>query len=141
MDRVSDGSGASGAAIEQGMRELVAQSLAVDLEAVTPTSRLTTELGASSLDFVDMIFMIEKRFGVKLRDGELELLQKLDFSSPAVLRDGVITKETVERLEAALPALAAAPDRTRLTPRELFGLITVSTLVGLVERRLAERAG
>ena len=64
MDRLSK------AEVELGMRTLVSQSLAVDLPTVRMESRLTTELGASSLDFVDMNFMIEKRFGVKLRDGE-----------------------------------------------------------------------
>ena len=62
----------------------VADSLALDLDEVTLTSRLSPDLGADSLDLVDMIFMLEKAFGVKIREGELSFLSKLDISSQEV---------------------------------------------------------
>jgi acyl carrier protein len=123
--------------IVERMRAIVAESLALEPDVVRPESRLVTDLGASSLDFIDMVFMVEKRFGVKLREGELDFFQRLDFGSPAVMREGFLTLETVERLAPWLPSLSAVPDRARVTPRELFGLITVETLVLLVERRIA----
>lgn len=133
MDRMTDRS-----AIFETMRDLVADSLAIQPEDVKLGSRLTAELGADSLDFIDMIFTLEKRFGVKMREGELNFISKLDFSSPAVMKDGALTAETVERLRAWLPALDALPEPRRVTPKQLFSLISVETLCIMVERKLAE---
>ena len=121
--------------IETTLRALVADSLAVPGAEVARESRLFAELGADSLDFLDIVFSIEKAFSIKVRDSELDFLSRLDFSSPAVMRDGYLTAETVDRLSEWLPALRAR-ERGRVTPRELFSLITVGTLCLLVERKV-----
>lgn len=123
------------AAIVEAMRALVADRLAVKLADVRPDSRLIDDLGADSLDFVDLVFAIEKRFGVKLRDDELDALSHLDFSSPDVMRNGFLTREVIERLTPALPALRDLPDPERVTPGTAFGLVTVAVLTAMVERK------
>jgi acyl carrier protein len=122
--------------IESTLRALLADSLAVSRDEVTRERRLFEDLGADSLDFIDIVFSMERAFGIKVRDSELDFLSRLDFSSPAVMRDGHLTRETVERLSAWLPALREREDREKVTPRELFSLITVGTLCGLVERKV-----
>ena len=121
--------------IESTLRALLADSLAVSRDEVTRERRLFEDLGADSLDFIDIVFSIERAFGIKVRDSELDFLSRLDFSSPAVMRDGYLTRETVERLSAWLPALREREDGEKVTPRELFSLITVGTLCALVERK------
>jgi acyl carrier protein len=118
------------------MRALVAQSLAVPEAEIRLDSRLITDLGADSLDFVDIGFAIEKTFGVTLRESELNFLTKMDFASPNVVRDGFVTAGALETVAPLLPALAAVPDRGRITPRELYSLLTVESLCLLVERHL-----
>src|SRR2546423_446582 len=110
------------------MRALVAESLAIDAAGISRESRLIPDLGADSLDFIDMVFLVEKRFGVKLREGELDFLVKLDLTSPEVMKDGALTVATVDRLAEWLPALRQVPDRARVAPREVFGMISVATL-------------
>jgi len=127
-------------AILAAMRDLVADRLARRPGDVTAESRLVDDLGADSLDFVDLVFAIEKRFGVKLRDDELDVLSQLDFSSPEVMRDGFLTPDVIERLVPALPALRAVPDPARVTPADVFGLITVDTLCAMVARKQGTRA-
>jgi acyl carrier protein len=127
--------------IEATMRALVADSLAVPKQSVTVRSRLLDDLGANSLDFIDIVFSIEKAFGITVRDSELDFLSRLDFSSPAVMRDGHLTRETVDRLADWLPLLRDVADRAGLTPRELFSLIDVEALCILVERKLGPPAG
>jgi acyl carrier protein len=117
------------------MRALVAGSLAIPEADITPESRLITDLGADSLDFVDIGFAIEKVFGVALRESELNFLTKMDFSSPAVVREGFLTAAALDTIAPLLPALALVPDRARVTPGELFSLLTVETLCLMVERR------
>lgn len=119
------------------IRALIADSLAVDESTITPESRLIDELGADSLDFVDLTFAIEKAFGVRLRESELNFLAKLDFSSPAVMQGGYLTRDTIASVRPLLPALDSVPDPERVTPGELFSLLTVETLCLMIQRRLS----
>lgn len=123
-------------AIEATVRLLVADSLAVPRDQVRANSRLVDDLGADSLDFIDILFSLEKAFDVKVRDSELDFLSRLDFSSPEVMKDGHLTLATVDRLREWLPLLDAVPDRAKVTPRELFSMITVETLCILIARKL-----
>lgn len=123
--------------IESTMRALVADSLALRPEQVKTGSRLFDDLGADSLDFIDIVFSIEKAFSIEVRDSELDFLSRLDFSSPEVMRDGYFTRQTVDALAEWLPALREVPDPDRVTPREVFSHITLETLCFLVARKLA----
>ena len=123
--------------IRDTMRALVADSLALKPEDVKAESRLTDDLGADSLDFIDIIFLIEKKFGIKVRDGEFDFLSRLDFSSPKVMKEGFLTAEAIDKLRERLPALSQVPDPAKVTPAKLFSLISVETLCRLVEKKLA----
>jgi acyl carrier protein len=116
---------------------MIADSLAVDAGEVTPESRLIDDLGADSLDFVDLVFAIEKEFDVKLREADLNFLGRLDFSSPTVMKDGFITEQTLETLAPMLPALQHVADRAHVTPGQLFSMLTVDSVRLMIERRLA----
>ena len=121
----------------QRLRPMIAESLAVDESNVTLESRLIDDLGADSLDFVDLVFAIERTFGVKLRETDLTFLARLDFSSPTVMKDGYLTREAVEAIAPFMPALQQAADRDRVAPKALFSLFTVETLCLMIERRLS----
>lgn len=118
------------------VRACVADSLALDLADVRLQARLAPDLGADSLDLVDIIFTLEKKLGIKLRETEIDFLSRLDFSSPDVVREGALTPATLEKLSGRLPALATVPDPARVTPAQLFALVTVETLCILVLRQL-----
>jgi acyl carrier protein len=118
------------------LRALIADSLAIDESNVTLESRLIDDLGADSLDFVDLMFAIEKAFGIKLRESDMNFLTRLDFSSPAVMRDGFLTEETIRSIQPLLPALDRVADPARVRPSTLFSLLTVETLCLMVQRRL-----
>jgi acyl carrier protein len=117
------------------LRSMIADSLAIDENDVSLESRLIDDLGADSLDFVDLVFAIEKEFGVKLREADLDFLGRLDFSSPAVLKEGFLTEATIQALASVMPALERVVDRSRVTPGELFSMLTVESLCLMVERR------
>jgi acyl carrier protein len=120
----------------QIVQRCVAESLAVESSEVTPESRLVDDLGASSLDFIDIVFMLEKELDISVRSSEFSFLTKLDFSSPKVMKDGFLTRETIDRLREWLPALDRLPDPEKVTPRNLFSLITVETICVIAERRI-----
>ena len=117
------------------LRSMLADSLAILETGITLQSRLIDDLGADSLDFVDLMFAIEKAFGVKIPEGDFNFLTRLDFSSPAVMRDGFLTGEIIDRLAPLLPDLATVPDRSRVAPGQIFSLITVESLCIMIERQ------
>ena len=102
--------------ITAAVRALVADSLAVPLDMVKPESSLIDDLGADSLDFVDILFQIEKKCGVKIKLQELNLLSGRDFSSPLTIPTGPLPPETVERLKEWVPALRKVEDPSKITP-------------------------
>ena len=54
------------------VREIIADVLVIDEEDVSLQSRLIADLGAESIDFLDLVFQLEKEFGIKIPRGQLE---------------------------------------------------------------------
>ena len=127
-------------AIFEGVRANIADSLALAKDKISLESRLVDDLGADSLDLVDIVFTLERKFGINVRETEFNFLTRLDFSSPEVMRDGFLTAPVVDKLADWLPQVAAAPDRSKVSPRALFSMITVESICIVVERRLAVQA-
>jgi acyl carrier protein len=126
--------------ILETVRKCVADSLAVPAADVALQSRLVDDLGADSLDFVDIVFMLDRELDIRVRETEFNFLTRLDFSSPDVMKGAHLTEPVVARLAEWLPALQSLPDRTKVTPRQLFSLITIESVAIVCQRALAARA-
>lgn len=120
------------------VRSSIAESLAVPREDILLDSRMVDDLGADSLDLVDIIFSLERKFGINVRETEFNFLTRLDFSSPEVMRDGYLTREVVDRLATWLRGIRETEERDKITPRSLFSMITVESICAVVERRLGD---
>ena len=121
------------------IRTAVAECLAVDVESVRPESRLTTELGVDSLDFIDLIFTLEKRVGVRIRENDLNLMQRS--AEAGGDDDGLaefLTSDAVSRTLTWLPELATLPDLEHVRPSEVWPLITIESLWRLLEQKARE---
>ncbi len=125
--------------VQDAVRRCVAQSLVLELEEVQLESRLIDDLGADSLDFVDIIFMLEQALDVPMRDTELSFLTRLDYGSPEVMQRGVLAAEVVARLEPWLPALRELPDRAQVTPAQMFSCITIESICLVASGRLQRK--
>ena len=121
-----------------GVRECLAESLALQPDEIEPGSRLIDDLGADSLDFLDILFSLEQRFALKLRSMDLDALLRVDLSADKLVEKRFIPRDQVDRMAQWLPALAAASDHDRVTPRMLYSYLTVESLVILVERKQQE---
>lgn len=116
------------------VRRTIADSLAVAPADVHLESRLIDDLGADSLDFVDIIFQLDTELDIRVRETEFNFLTRLDFTSPEVMKDGVLTRGVVDRLAEWLPAMRAVEDRDHVTPRQLFSMITVEAICLVASR-------
>lgn len=112
------------------IRQFVAERLFRKPEEVHLHSRLIADLGADSLDFVDIQFQLESRFGLQFEPGEF-----FDFTYRWLTPEGCLRPEVVERVAIIAPEIRNAPDSTRITLSDLLNWITVETLVRIVEQK------
>ncbi len=119
------------------VRATVADVLAIDPARVTPTASLIDELGAESIDFLDLVFRLESEYKVKIpRDGIRLAAQE---GIPGGFeRAGVVTPEGLERLRILMPEVPAERIAPGLRAHEIPGLFTTETFVRLVAWRLDE---
>lgn len=116
------------------VRTIVAECLAREISEVLPESRLIGDLAADSLDFVDLIFTLEKRFGVQLRENDLNPMSRVPGQGTVIVE--FLPGEVVSRLLPWLPELALAPDLSRIRPSQILPLVTVESLWCLLEQKI-----
>ncbi len=115
----------------------VADVLAIDASKISPRASLIDELGAESLDFLDLLFRLETDFKVKIpRDGIRLIAQ--DGLADGFEQGGVLTPAAIERLKILMPEVAQDKLVPGLKSHQLPNLFTVETFVRLVAWRLAE---
>lgn len=115
--------------------EVLVEALGVDDDEVTPKAQLTTDLGAESIDFLDIVFRIEKAFDIKIGQGEL--FPENVAQNPEYVKDGKITPKGLLELKTQMPhadftALEQDPDINKVGD-----IFTVDALVTFVEGKLA----
>lgn len=119
-----------------GTRSAIAEALYLDLDQVQIHSSVIGDLGAESIDLLDVMFRLEKQFGIKLRQGEIEQRVRGDMSNEEFAVDGVLTPKALARLKEVLPEV----DQTLIVPglglRDVAGLFTVETFMKMVQRHL-----
>jgi len=62
-------------AVEEKVKQMVAEKLSVEVEEVVPEASFVDDLGADSLDLVELIMAMEEAFDIEVPDEEAEKLQ------------------------------------------------------------------
>lgn len=119
--------------IYPGIQTLLSERLALPADSIGPQARLFDDLGVDSLDLLDLTFLLEKRFGVKLRDSGLDRLLKAELPP-----GGYLAPEDVAALRPWLPAMRQLPDPDRVTVSQVFSCVTVESLALLVRSKKGE---
>src|SRR5438093_4816339 len=112
------------------------EALNVDEEDVKPTSTLQGDLGAESIDFLDIVFRLEREFGIRIPRGEL-FPESVFQGDPDFVQDGWVTDQGMGELRARMPY---ADLRTFDQDRRLTAVSDLFT-VGLVTRYLEWKLG
>ncbi|GIX03597.1 MAG: acyl carrier protein [Planctomycetaceae bacterium] len=123
--------------IFEKVRETLADALGVDEDEVTPAARLVADLGAESIDFLDIVFRLEKTFNTKIPRGEL-FPENLAAAESGFVQDGVVTAEGIAELRKRMPH--ADVDKFAKNPKveNLQELFTVNMIVNFLEKKLNE---
>ena len=121
--------------IMQQVQEVLVDALGVDDDEVTTEATLMGDLGAESIDFLDIVFRLEKVFGIKIPREELFPAENLMTNSEFV-HNGKLTEKGLAELREKMPhtditAFESDPDINKLAD-----LFTVNAIVNYVEGKL-----
>ncbi|KTD45679.1 acyl carrier protein [Legionella taurinensis] len=114
------------------VREIIADVLVIDEEDVTKQSRLIADLGAESIDFLDLVFQLEKEFNIKIPRGQLEKNARGDLAEDEFEKGGVLTVKGMQALKNYLSEVPAEHFKANLKVNEIPMLFTVETFCKLV---------
>lgn len=114
------------------VREIIADVLVIDEEDVALNSRLITDLGAESIDFLDLVFQLEKEFKIKIPRGQLEKNARGDLAEDEFEKGGTLTDAGLEALKSYLSEVPANQFKANMKVNEIPMLFTVETFCKLV---------
>jgi acyl carrier protein len=110
----------------------------VDEEEVTPKARLVGDLGAESIDFLDIVFRLEKAFDIKIPRGELfpeDILTNAQY-----VQNGKVTPEGLTQLRQRMPFADLTAFSANPAVQDFANLLTVSDMCRFVETKVGVTA-
>jgi acyl carrier protein len=113
----------------------VVEALNVDEEDVQPTSTLQGDLGAESIDFLDIVFRLERQFGIKIQRGEL-FPESIFQGDPDFVQDGKVTAKGLEELRQRMPFADLSQFEKDPEVGHLSDLFTVGLIARYVQGKL-----
>ena len=116
----------------------IADALGCDAEEVKRDASLIDDLGAESIDFLDIQFKLEQAFGFKIAQGEMfpDDLMK----NPDIVKEGKLTPDGLSLVKTRLPHVDFSQFEKDPQISRLGALFTVGAVVSFVERKLAKAA-
>jgi acyl carrier protein len=119
--------------------EMIAAALGCEVEQVKPEASLIDDLGAQSIDFVDILFRLQRAFKVKIPRGKIVEEARGNLAESEFEKSGVVTDAGFERLQAYLSEVPADRFKSPLDVADIPRLFTTETFCKLVIRQ--QRAG
>jgi acyl carrier protein len=120
--------------IFEKIRSALVDALGVDDDEVTPEATLVGDLGAESIDFLDIVFRLEKVFAIKIPRGEL--FPEDILTNAKYIRDGRVTEDGLLELRKRMP-FASLDDFAQNPVVQDFGnLLTVADMCRFIESKV-----
>jgi acyl carrier protein len=116
------------------VREALVEALGVDDEEVVPQATMVGDLGAESIDFLDIVFRLEKSFGIEIPRSELfpeDVLTNAEY-----VQDGKVTATGIAELKKRMPFADLTKFEANPVVQEFGNLLTVSDLCRYVESKV-----
>lgn len=121
--------------------QIVADALGCEADEVKPKSSLIADLDAESIDFLDLVFRLEKGFGVKIPRGKIVEDARGPLPEAEFESKGVVTDAGLDRLREFLDEVPAERFKTPLKAADVPRLFTTETFCKVVIRAQRALAG
>ena len=113
------------------------EALNVDEEDIQPTATLQGDLGAESIDFLDIVFRLEREFGIKIPRGEL-FPESIFQGDPEFVQNGKVTERGLAELRARMPYADLSNFERNPEVRAISDLFTVDMITRYIQGKLGE---
>jgi acyl carrier protein len=113
------------------------EALNVDEEEIKPTSTLQGDLGAESIDFLDIVFRLEREFGIKIPRGEL-FPESIFQGDPDFVQNGKVTDKGLAELRARMPFADLSKFEQNPELAGISDLFTVEMITNYIKGKLAK---
>ena len=120
--------------IFEKVRAALVDALGVDEDEVSPAATMVGDLGAESIDFLDIVFRLEKAFGIKIPRGELFPEDVL--SSTEYVADGKLNAAGLAALKARMPFADLSKFEANPTVQNFANTLTVEDMVRYVQGKV-----
>jgi acyl carrier protein len=117
------------------IRAALVDALGVDDDEVTPEATLVGDLGAESIDFLDIVFRLEKAFDIKIERGELfpeDILTSTDY-----VEEGRVNSAGIAKLKERMPFADLTKFESDPVVQKLGQQLTVQDMCNFVEHKLS----
>ena len=118
------------------VQEALVDALGVEEDEVTPEATLQGDLDAESIDFLDIVFRLEKAFNIKIERGEL--FPEDILTDSAYVADGTVNPEGIAKLKERMPFADLTAFEADPQVQKLGNQLTVQDMCGFVEYKLAQ---
>jgi acyl carrier protein len=140
MPRPAAGEGLTEQGVLDRLRSLITEVTGVPPQEIAMESVFMTDLGAESIDLLDLSFLVEEQFGITLEPNEFESRARARIPGGVFEKDGCLTEEALAELRRLMPEV----DPRRLVPglrrADLPVVLTVGVFVHLIQRKMAAKA-
>lgn len=117
------------------VRESLVNALGVDEDEVTPEATMVGDLGAESIDFLDIVFRLEKAFDIEIPRAELfpeDILTNAEY-----VQEGKVTPEGISELKKRMPFADLSKFENNPAVSEFGNLLTVNDMCNYVKSKLS----
>lgn len=126
--------------IYESVKEILEEALGADEDEITPEASLTRDLEAESIDFLDIVFRLEKKFGTEDKPFKIsqgELFPENLMENPEWVEDGKFTDAGMAMLKERMPHVDFNQFENDRDLNKVAELITVNSIVDFVDRKLS----
>src|SRR5881392_2632449 len=111
------------------------EALNVDEDEIQPTSTMQGDLGAESIDFLDIVFRLEREFAIKIPRGEL-FPEAIFQGDPEFVENGKVTDKGIEELRQKMPFTDIGKFEKNPEVTAISDLFTVNMITRYIQGKL-----
>jgi acyl carrier protein len=124
--------------IYQKVSATLVEALNVEEDEIQPTSTLQGDLGAESIDFLDIVFRLEREFGIKIPRNEL-FPESIFQGDPEFVQNGKVTQKGLDELRQKMPFADLAKFEQNPELTAISDLFTVDMITKYIEGKLCTK--
>src|SRR5436309_14706003 len=121
--------------IYQEVSSTLVEALNVDEDQINPQATLVGDLGAESIDFLDIVFRLEREFGIKIPRGEL-FPESIFSGDPDFVQDGKVTAKGLDELRQRMPFADLSQFEANPEVSGISDLCTVEMITRYIQGKL-----